>query len=364
MHNSSKKIGLVLSGGGAKGAYQIGVLKALAEQNISIDAVAGTSIGALNGAIVAASPSLNVAAERLKRVWDRLPEIGPLQYNSVKFDYKHAVIYAAFLASSGLRISEPWANLITQIAIFNGRSNTDINEDSNTSLFEQGALFSDKPLQQLLQEFLDITALQNSIPLYVSVFEQESYLRGGIDWTKAQFLGIDNLPSRFEHIQSLPIAQQKETLLASAALPLLFKSRTNENGTRLTDGGQGGWIKSQGNTPVTPLVEMGCEYIIVNHLDNGSLWHRVDFPETTFIEIRPNPKLDLTLKSTLDFSAETSLSLQKYGYEDTLLALDRLKETLDLLSNKRESLNKMQLSLNDLELSTQALHDVISQLPK
>lgn len=47
------KIGLVLSGGGAKGAYQVGVVRALAEMNIKIGAISGASIGALNGAIIA-----------------------------------------------------------------------------------------------------------------------------------------------------------------------------------------------------------------------------------------------------------------------------------------------------------------------
>lgn len=45
------KYGLVLAGGGARGAYQIGVMKALKELNIEISAVCGTSIGAINGAM-------------------------------------------------------------------------------------------------------------------------------------------------------------------------------------------------------------------------------------------------------------------------------------------------------------------------
>ncbi|HCX65440.1 MAG TPA: patatin [Eubacteriaceae bacterium] len=45
--------GLVLSGGGAKGSFEIGVWKALRELSIEIDAVVGTSVGALNGAVIA-----------------------------------------------------------------------------------------------------------------------------------------------------------------------------------------------------------------------------------------------------------------------------------------------------------------------
>ena len=44
-------IGLVLEGGGAKGAFQFGCLKALAENGIAFDVIAGTSVGSLNGAL-------------------------------------------------------------------------------------------------------------------------------------------------------------------------------------------------------------------------------------------------------------------------------------------------------------------------
>jgi len=44
--------GLVLEGGGAKGAYHIGVCKSLYDMGFEIGAVAGTSVGALNGAMI------------------------------------------------------------------------------------------------------------------------------------------------------------------------------------------------------------------------------------------------------------------------------------------------------------------------
>ena len=55
---------LVLSGGGAKGAYEIGVWKALRKLNIKIDIVTGTSIGAINGAFVVQNKYY-----RAKRIW-------------------------------------------------------------------------------------------------------------------------------------------------------------------------------------------------------------------------------------------------------------------------------------------------------
>jgi len=53
------KIGLVLGGGGARGLAHIGVIRALEEQNIQIDAIAGTSMGAIVGALYASGKTPN-----------------------------------------------------------------------------------------------------------------------------------------------------------------------------------------------------------------------------------------------------------------------------------------------------------------
>lgn len=55
---SAQKVGLVLSGGGAKGMAHLGVIKALEEQGIPIDYVAGTSMGAIVGGLYAAGYSV------------------------------------------------------------------------------------------------------------------------------------------------------------------------------------------------------------------------------------------------------------------------------------------------------------------
>ena len=57
----------VLGGGGLLGAHEVGMLRALAEAGIKPDLVVGTSIGALNGVVVAADPA--GAADRLSRMW-------------------------------------------------------------------------------------------------------------------------------------------------------------------------------------------------------------------------------------------------------------------------------------------------------
>lgn len=67
------RVALVLQGGGALGAYQVGVYRALAEHDIVPDWVAGTSIGAINGAIIAGNPP-EARLPRLQAFWDGLAQ--------------------------------------------------------------------------------------------------------------------------------------------------------------------------------------------------------------------------------------------------------------------------------------------------
>ena len=67
---------LVLQGGGALGAFECGVVKALEEEKIFPDVVAGVSIGALNGAIIAGNP--RNATEALEAFWGELTVATPM----------------------------------------------------------------------------------------------------------------------------------------------------------------------------------------------------------------------------------------------------------------------------------------------
>ena len=72
-HKSRPKIGLVLSGGGAKGFAHIGVLKVLEEMNMPIDYISGTSMGAIIGAFYAMGYSATEIEKLvLDQKWDEL----------------------------------------------------------------------------------------------------------------------------------------------------------------------------------------------------------------------------------------------------------------------------------------------------
>src|SRR3954452_3048790 len=70
---------LVLQGGGALGAYQVGVYQALHEAGIEPDWVIGTSIGAINAALICGNEPAH-RLDRLHRFWDQLEQkaFGPV----------------------------------------------------------------------------------------------------------------------------------------------------------------------------------------------------------------------------------------------------------------------------------------------
>ena len=90
---------LVLQGGGSLGAFSCGVYKALAEENIKIDIVAGTSIGGINAAIIAGSKGNSTPEKSLEELWyeisdsryEIIPETSAFIYDSAKraYHYEH-----------------------------------------------------------------------------------------------------------------------------------------------------------------------------------------------------------------------------------------------------------------------------------
>lgn len=335
------KVGLVLSGGGAKGAYQVGVLKALRELGTRIDAVSGASIGALNGGVLASAPSLDVAIERLEQLWGRLSKSSPL---SMKMPG-----YLSLLVAAGLRLNGTTPILAAAHGAKRLAESFDIELPEWLDGWEDGVL-DDKPLRELMDQFLVSDDLKHGLPLYVSLYGS----MGGI-WDIARAFGAelgfaDTPNSEFFHVQSISDeAEQKRILLASAAIPMLFKSGRS-SGKSWSDGGQGGWQTMQGNTPITPLIEVGCNLVIVTHLSDGSPWSRQRFPNTTILEIRPTRSLSRATgpfagaSDLLGFDGEKIPSWIEQGYQDTLHCVGRVM--------------KAQQGRNELRASEEALASI------
>jgi NTE family protein len=113
-HKKSRKIEnvLVLQGGGSLGAFACGVFKALVKEKVKIDIVAGTSIGAINAAIIAGSKSkypevdlenfwLDLAESTIELIPDKYPFLYDVQRNTL--DYRKISSSSANAALFGVR---------------------------------------------------------------------------------------------------------------------------------------------------------------------------------------------------------------------------------------------------------------------
>ena len=297
------KFGLVLAGGGAKGAYQAGVCKYLAEIGLEPQIIAGTSIGTLNGAVIASSQSFAEGVQRLNELWDRLGEKPLLK---VKL-------------STG----------------FN-------------------SIFDPNPIEEVLHEAVNPAQLRNGIKLWATVFPaltipglDPNLLTGLLDIlsfkigtsTSAKFFPVNDITDD-KILYNL--------LLASAAIPLAFPQREFD-GKFYVDGALGD------NIPLRALADRGCTFAIVIHLDNGETWSRHDFSEQDMIEIRPQQQINKSntpvgaIDSLLDFSPEYIADLKKRGYEDAQSYLMPILKTLKAFRDFRNSLEKVKKLTEELE---------------
>ena len=309
------KVGLALAGGGARGAYQVGVIKAYVEQGGRVDVLAGSSVGAINAAVLASAPSPAEGVERLERIW--LEEMPLLRF--------------VLTFSNVLRLGDKALDVILAVAKRIGPEAVRAVKD----LLDEG-LLSPEDLKKRLNTHLDPKQLAQGPPVYVSVYESQGAL---LDLARVLLaeVGIRDTPrSRFEHLQCHEPAEQLELILASAAIPVLFSAKNG--GDRLADGGIGGWPTSQGNTPVDPLAEKRCEVVIVSHLGADSRWSRDTYPDLTVVEITPSGQIGHGSFSDL-FERDPNVlrSWLTQGYQDATRQLGRIREAIEARNTLAES---------------------------
>lgn len=201
---SQQQYGLVLSGGGAKGAFEMGVWKALRECDYSLGAVIGTSVGALNAAMIA-QDNYDIAMEF-------------------------------------------WANLtINQVLDLNKKmTNTYVDEWSNASF----DVFRDGFLNILFSDGLDISPLRDNLTKLIS----EEAIRSSPVRFGLVTVDITSLKPRQLMIEDIPEGQLIDYLLASAALPIFQKQEID--GKTYIDGG------FFDNVPINFMLEQNFKEII------------------------------------------------------------------------------------------------------
>ncbi|MBR8829863.1 MAG: hypothetical protein N5P05_000596 [Chroococcopsis gigantea SAG 12.99] len=314
-------IGLVLAGGGAKGAYQAGALKYLAEIGFQPRIIAGTSIGALNGAVLASNSSFPRGVDLLNQLWDELGKAQILKPNAGA-----AITILSYVTLTAVPNFQGWAVKLLE--------RTGLIPDGNT-------IFDPRPIEQLMRKAIDVRELRRGRELWITVFPSLNIpgfdydlLMVGMDIIRAK-LGTEAhwlCAGDFDDDDVL-----YDLLLASAAIPLAFPQR-QVNGQHYIDGGLAD------NIPFGALAARGCTHAIVIHLDNGEIWNRQDFPGQAIIEIRPEQQLNSSgvpiwgsVSSVLNFTPQYVSDLKRRGYQDAKRCLEPILQTFGLLREQRQS---------------------------
>lgn len=232
MHDlQENRTALILPGGGARGAYQVGVLKAIHELcsdgSNPFPIICGTSAGAINAAVLAShAHELSTGIERLEHFW-RSMYCGRVYRTDAWTVFKSGLKFAATLLSGGLIKANPRAFL------------------DNT------------PLRMFLQSTLQLDGIQTAI--------RQDALRGvavtASGYTCASaisyFQARDDIKA-WERTRRRGVAAELDVshLLASAALPIIFPAEKIGN-EYFGDGGM------RMIAPLSPAIHLGANKILI-----------------------------------------------------------------------------------------------------
>ncbi|MEG0549022.1 MAG: patatin-like phospholipase family protein [Coprobacillus sp.] len=256
------KRALVLAGGGSKGAYEVGFVTALKELGIDYQIVTGTSIGALNGGLLAQQDF-----DALVKLWDEM-------------DIKH---------------------------IFAGDFDNSFAFDIDTML-NQSNLAVSFFKKYLKEKGADITPL---VDILASLLDKEKLLASPIDfglctvhYPSLKPLFITKLEMEPEYIL--------DYLISSASCFPVFPIHSFKN-LSFIDGGY------YDNLPIDLAFDMGAdEVIVVDMNQEGTHKHYIDRPHITYTR----PYLDLG--GFLDFSKEALDRNRRIGYQTAMKTYGKL----------------------------------------
>ncbi|MTI71551.1 MAG: patatin-like phospholipase family protein [Firmicutes bacterium] len=256
--------GLVLEGGGAKGAYQIGAYRALSEMGIKIKGVSGTSIGALNGAMIVQGD--------LNKAYDLWYNITPSKVFNIEDEQLKELINLEIKKES----LSYWANkikaLLTNKGVDTGR------------------------IKKIIKDNIDEEKIRNS----------------NMDFGIVTVSISDKKPLELFK-EDIPKGKMVNYLMASASFPLFKREKIDEK--VFLDGG------FYDNVPISMLLSKGYKDIIVIRSFGLGRTRKV---ETSNLNIKYiEPKEDLG--RILDFSKVNARKNLKLGYFDTLKTFKKLK---------------------------------------
>ena len=257
-----KPYGLVLAGGGAKGAYQIGAWKAMREMGVTFNAVAGVSIGSINGALIVAD------------------------------EYEKALeLWQTVTVDKGVNIEE--------------------------ELPDPENLFSKKNWVTLFREFIkkkgiDASPTKDFLSDYI---DEEKIRKQKIPFAIVTVQMTQGVKPLELFLDDIPEGQLIDYLLASSNVPLV--AGIGPEGERFLDGGV------YNNVPVSVLRKSGYNRLIVVDISTiKGVSNDLDFTNSEIIYIKPYNTDDIG--AAFDFDSQTIEMRMEMGYLDTRKAFSKL----------------------------------------
>ena len=256
--DTGKVYAIALEGGGARGAYQVGAWRALEEAGIRYNAVSGTSVGAINGALMAMRD-----LRQAEQIWK---------------DIRFSQIINVDDESMELIMGGSFENLSQLKTAFHTLKN--IIADRGLDV---------EPLRNMLAERVDEDKIRNSgVEFFLTT----------VSVTDKKELEID--------VRDLAEGEIKDMIMASAYHPAFKQAPIG--GKTYADGG------FYDSVPISALVTRGYKNLIVLRLNSIGIERRVKIPEdVTVTTIAPHADLG----SMLNFSSDQSAANMVLGYYDT-----------------------------------------------
>jgi NTE family protein len=304
-------IGLVLAGGGAKGAYEAGVFKALWELDIirRVSVVSGTSIGTINGLLLSMNDN-----SIMDKSWSSLTYSRFINHESLARDLK----ISQFIKKAKNIGKEQKFNELLRVS--------DI------------GLLSQSGIREFIEEYVDFKVIkESSKTLYACAYN--------IDLKTPEYFRLND----YDNEKLIDI------VLASCAVPFIFKP-INITEYRYADGGINNPKydhQNADNLPIYPLKNHNCDVIIVVHLSYKHQLDRAGFEDCNIIEIYPSMHLEAVSGiGSVNIRQNTLNQHIDLGYRDGLsilspMIIDMMKgKPLKKLIEKHEEYNKKLLNNN------------------
>ncbi len=259
-----EEFGLVLEGGGARGSYEIGVCKALEEMDIKITAVTGTSVGALNGAMVAQHE-----IDKAYQLWHNIDHSQIMNINTERLN-----------KLIRLEIRQDDIRYFLRIL--------------RETVAEGGIDVS--PLQKLIRKHINENKLRKSKIAFGMVT---------VSFTDREALEL--------FVEDIPEGQIADYLFASANFPLFRSAKIGDK--IYLDGG------IYDNLPIRMLVNRGYKSFIIVQVGGWGRKRKVNLDKLHVINIEARENLG----GPLNFNAEKARYNLKLGYFDAYRVIKNLR---------------------------------------